>query len=59
MANPAIKPPAGLESEMRIGRFVAGMVGAVIVGNPAANAAQTKAASHPGKARQTFASILK
>lgn len=36
-----------------------GMVGAVIVGNPAANAAQAKAASHPGKARQTFASILK
>ncbi len=36
-----------------------GMVGAVIVGSPAANAAQAKAASHPGKAKQTFASILK
>lgn len=36
-----------------------GMVGAVIVGNPGANAAQAKAASHPGKAKQRFASILK
>jgi len=35
-----------------------GMVGAVIVGNPAPNAAQAKAASHPGKAKQVFASIL-
>jgi len=35
-----------------------GMVGAVIVGNPAANSAQAKAASHPGKAKQVFASIL-
>jgi pseudoazurin len=35
-----------------------GMVGAVIVGSPA-NAAQAKAASHPGKAKQVFASILK
>ena len=36
-----------------------GMVGAVIVGNSAANGAQAKAASHPGKAKQVFASILK
>ena len=36
-----------------------GMVGAVIVGNGGANAAQAKAASHPGKAKQTFAGILK
>jgi pseudoazurin len=36
-----------------------GMAGAVIVGNPAANAAQAKAVSHPGKAKATFASILK
>jgi pseudoazurin len=35
-----------------------GMVGAVIVGTPA-NAAQAKAVSHPGKAKQVFASILK
>lgn len=35
-----------------------GMVGAVIVGS-ATNAAQAKAASHPGKAKQVFASILK
>lgn len=36
-----------------------GMVGAVIVGNGASNAAQAKAVSHPGKAKQAFASILK
>ena len=36
-----------------------GMVGAVMVGNPAANAAQAKAASHPGKAKTVFAGILK
>lgn len=36
-----------------------GMVGAVIVGNGAANAAQAKAASHPGKAKQVFANLLK
>ena len=35
-----------------------GMVGAVIVGNPA-NAAEAKSASHPGKAKQTFALLLK
>lgn len=35
-----------------------GMVGAVIVGNPT-NMAQAKAASHPGKAKQRFAMILK
>jgi len=35
-----------------------GMVGAVIVGSPT-NAAQAKAASHPGKAKTVFASILK
>jgi pseudoazurin len=36
-----------------------GMVGAVIVGSPATNITQAKAVSHPGKARQTFAGILK
>ena len=36
-----------------------GMVGAVIVGNGAPNAAQAKAASHPGKAKTVFAGILK
>ena len=36
-----------------------GMVGAVIVGSSAPNAAQAKAASHPGKAKQTFAALLK
>ena len=36
-----------------------GMVGAVIVGNPGANAASAKAVSHPGKAKQVFASIIK
>ena len=36
-----------------------GMVGAVIVGSSDPNGAQAKAASHPGKAKQTFASILK
>ena len=35
-----------------------GMVGAVIVGS-ATNGAQAKAASHPGKAKKVFASILK
>lgn len=36
-----------------------GMVGAVIVGDPAANAAQAKAVSHPGKAKQLFAQLIK
>jgi len=36
-----------------------GMVGAVIVGSSAANAAQARSASHPGKAKQKFAAILK
>lgn len=36
-----------------------GMVGAVIVGSGAPNAAQAKAVSHPGKAKQVFASLLK
>lgn len=36
-----------------------GMVGAVIVGNASVNAAQAKSASHPGKAKQVFATILK
>ena len=36
-----------------------GMAGAVIVGNPNANMVQAKAVSHPGKAKMTFASILK
>ena len=35
-----------------------GMVGAVIVGSPASNAAQAKAVSHPGKAKQVFSAIL-
>ena len=35
-----------------------GMVGAVIVGNGAPNAAQAKAASTPPKAKQVFARIL-
>jgi pseudoazurin len=36
-----------------------GMVGAVIVGNGSSNAAQARAASHPGKAKQVFSQILK
>lgn len=36
-----------------------GMVGAVLVGDPGGNAAQAKAVSHPGKAKQVFASIIK
>ena len=36
-----------------------GMVGAVIVGSSGPNGAQAKAASHPGKAKQKFASMLK
>lgn len=36
-----------------------GMVGAIIVGNGAPNAAKAKSASHPGKAKQVFAKILK
>ena len=36
-----------------------GMVGAVIVGKGGANVAQAKAASHPGKAKQAFSSLLK
>ena len=36
-----------------------GMVGAVVVGSSASNRAQLKAVSHPGKAKQKFASILK
>ena len=36
-----------------------GMVGAVIVGSSASNAAKAKSVSHPGKAKQVFASILK
>ena len=36
-----------------------GMVGVVIVGNGGPNAAQAKAVTHPGKAKQVFASILK
>jgi pseudoazurin len=35
-----------------------GMVGAVIVGSIAPNAAQAKAVGHPGKAKQSFASLL-
>lgn len=36
-----------------------GMVGAVIVGNGGPNTAEAKAASHPGKAKQVFAKLLK
>jgi pseudoazurin len=36
-----------------------GMVGVIIVGDGAANAKQAKAATHPGKAKQVFANILK
>ena len=36
-----------------------GMAGAVIVGNPGSNLGAAKSVSHPGKAKQTFASILK
>ena len=36
-----------------------GMVGAVFVGSAGGNAAQAKAISHPGKAKQTFASLLR
>jgi pseudoazurin len=36
-----------------------GMVGAVIVGNSTPNGAQAKAASHPGKAKEKFAALLK
>jgi pseudoazurin len=36
-----------------------GMVGVVVVGNGAANAAQAKAVSHPGKAKQIFAALIK
>lgn len=36
-----------------------GMVGAIVVGNGGTNAAQAKAATHPGKAKQVFANILK
>lgn len=36
-----------------------GMVGAVIVGTSLQNAAQAKAVSHPGKAKQAFAAILR
>ena len=36
-----------------------GMVGAVIVGSSAPNSAEAKAKSHPGKAKQVFASIIK
>jgi pseudoazurin len=36
-----------------------GMVGVVIVGSGGPNAAQAKAASHPGKAKTTFAALLK
>lgn len=36
-----------------------GMVGAVIVGSPAVNLDKARAVSHPGKAKQRFAAILK
>ena len=36
-----------------------GMVGAVIVGSATPNAAQAMSVSHPGKAKQSFAAILK
>lgn len=39
--------------------YAMGMVGVVYVGGSTANLAQAKAASHPGKAKQVFAAILK
>ena len=36
-----------------------GMVGAIIVGTGAPNAANARGATHPGKAKQVFATILK
>ena len=36
-----------------------GMVGVIIVGNGSPNAAKARAVSHPGKAKQVFANILK
>lgn len=35
-----------------------GMVGLVVVGNGGTNAAEAKAATHPGKAKQVFADLL-
>lgn len=39
--------------------YTMGMVGVVFVGKSTANLAQAKAVSHPGKAKQIFATILK
>ena len=50
---------AGVYGYKCLPHYGMGMVGAVIVGNGGPNAAQAKAASHPGKAKQVFASILK
>jgi pseudoazurin len=35
-----------------------GMVGVVVVGNPATNLAQAQKVSHPGKAKQVFGKLL-
>jgi pseudoazurin len=50
---------AGVYGYKCLPHYGMGMVGAVIVGDPAANAAQAKAVSHPGKAKQTFAQLIK
>ena len=50
---------AGVYGYKCLPHYGMGMVGAVIVGNSAPNAGQAMAASHPGKAKQAFAAILK
>jgi pseudoazurin len=49
---------AGIYGYKCLPHYGMGMVGTVIVGNPS-NAAQAKAVNHPGKAKQTFAALLK
>jgi len=50
---------AGVYGYKCLPHYGMGMVGAVIVGNGAPNAAQAKAVSHPGKAKQAFSAMLK
>lgn len=50
---------AGVYGYKCLPHYGMGMVGAIIVGNGGPNAAQAKAASHPGKAKQTFSALLK
>lgn len=50
---------AGVYGYKCLPHYGMGMVGAVIVGSAAPNISQAKAASHPGKAKQVFASIIK